>query len=229
MFLRLLLGTSLSSVITFAACADKLFGLPVSLQGQKDAAMLYASILTEPNPQQDLITLTTEGYQGMGNFSYVMTFSDLLEQAILNANIQRIMGGSEETEEKVGKIYNFPSRPDDIWYQGSEDEYVPTENTSYLQKLAQSQTVYSFVIPPPDLDPLMDLKVNWMYFREIHSPDIDASIHKAQYLEMLALLPSGHQLTINDSFSVFPPSLLKRCSPWTHSMNTTTDHHLNIR
>ena len=203
MIFRSALIAPLLFAFAFSASANSLYSIPTSLQGQKDALLLYASLIEPPNFQNKQITLTTEGYYGMGNFSYVMSFSGLLKKALPDISLQRIMGGGEEKKEKVAQIFDFPSKDSDFWFDTEASPYLPAEMTEYSQRVEQSQAVFSFVIAPPDLDPLFDKGINWMYFREILYPGGNPQTHMARYHEMMASIPFGHQLTIEQSLSVF--------------------------
>ena len=203
MIFRSALIAPLLFAFAFSASANNLSGIPTSLQGQKDALLLYASLIAPSNPRNKWITLTTEGYHGMGNFSYVMSFSGLLEKALPDISLQRIMGGGEEKKSKVAQIFDYPSKDRDFWFDAEASPYLPAEMTGYSQRVEQSQAVFSFVIAPPDLDPLFDKGISWMYFREIHSPGGNPQIHMARYHEMMASIPFGHQLTVEQSLSVF--------------------------
>ncbi|MET4693517.1 hypothetical protein [Endozoicomonas lisbonensis] len=210
MVFRSALIAPLLFAFTFSASANSPSGIPTSLQGQKDALLLYASLLTPSDPSKTWITLTTEGKDGMGNFSYVMSFSGLLEKALPGIPLQRIMGGGAEKKKKVARIFGYPSKTSDFWFSSDPDPHLPTEMTEYSERVEQSQAVFSFVIAPPnpsdppnDLDPLFDKDVSWMYFMEIHSPGGNPQIHMAHYHEMMASIPFGHQLTVEQSLSVY--------------------------
>ena len=132
--------------------------------------------------------------------------SNLLEKALPDIPVQRIMGGSKGKKSKVAQIFGYPSKARDFWFSAEPDPYLPAEMTEYSQRVEQSQAVFSFVVAPPDdLDPLFDKGVSWMYFTEIHSPGGNPQIHKARYHEMMASIPSGHQLTVEQSLNIFSP------------------------
>ncbi|MGI9274741.1 MAG: hypothetical protein ACR2PT_07825 [Endozoicomonas sp.] len=202
---------SLTLLLFFSALpvrGESLFGVPVTMQGQKDALLLYASLLSSSpsdNSSPKLVSLATEGYVGVGNYSYVMTLSAILQRELPFIRVQKLMGGSDQDKGKVGHIFGFPSDTFDFWFKVEAfSGYQEFEVKEFYQKASNSSVMISMANPPADYaDPLLDYGINWLFLGDISHATDGYQAHYERYQNMIGLIPGGSQITVEENLRAY--------------------------